>query len=42
METIQMKLGLLSGFLRVHAVLEGPEKLCVEATLVPIISRNLS
>ena len=37
-----MKLGLLPGFLRVHVVLAGPEKLFVEATLVRIISRNLS
>ena len=33
-----MKLGLLPGFLRVHVVLAGPEKLFVEATLVRIIS----
>ena len=37
-----MKLGLLPGFLRVHTVLVGLDKLFVEATLVPIISRNLS
>ena len=37
-----MKLGLLPGFLRVHVVLAGPEKMFVEATLVRIISMNLS
>ena len=39
-----MKLGLLPGFLSVHVLLAGLEKLCVKAshTLVQIISRNLS